>query len=187
MTEILASGAWKTSDQNAHQYDPGLANGLAAFLQNQSVIDFGCGAGKYVQKLSDVAECRGYDGNPETFRLSEGRCECLDLSQPVQVRPADWVLCLEVAEHLPVEYEETLLSNLDRHAKRGIVLSWAQPGQGGVGHVNERSSQYVRDRMGSFGYQFDQESSNLIRSLSLLRWFRSNIMIFRKLSIEGAK
>jgi len=182
MTDILPNGAWNTADKQAHQFDSKLANALAAFLEHRSVIDFGCGAGGYVHKLSERADCRGYDGNPQTPNITAGQCECLDISQPVQVHPADWVLCLEVAEHLPPQFEETLLSNLDRHALQGIILSWAHPGQGGVGHVNERSPEYVHQRMVDLGYRLDEESSQLIRSLSRLRWFRSNLMVFRKCS-----
>lgn len=180
MTEILPTGAWNTKDQNKHQFDTGLANALATFLRHRSVIDFGCGAGGYVHRLAEVTDCRGYDGNPQTPSLTAGRCEHLDISQPVQVNPADWVLCLEVAEHIPAKFEQALLSNLDRHARYGIILSWARPGQGGVGHVNEKPPEYVRATMLDYGYRLDEESSQLIRSLSQLRWFRSNLMVFRK-------
>lgn len=186
MTDILPTGAWTTTRNEAHEFDAGLSEALTAFLKKQSVIDFGCGAGRYVHQLAEVTDCRGYDGNPHTPQITAGKCECLDISQPVQVNPADWVLCLEVAEHLPAEYEPTLLSNLDRHARRGIILSWAQPGQGGVGHVNEQTPTYVRECMHDLGYQLDEESSQLIRKLSHLRWFRSNLLVFRKRSDGGA-
>jgi len=180
MTDILSTGAWNTSHRSAYHCDSDLSHALKHFLKGKTVIDFGCGAGEYVKSLNQVTDCRGYDGNPQTSNLTAGQCECLDISQPVQVKPANWVLCLEVAEHLPPEFEETLLSNLDRHALQGIILSWAHPGQGGVGHVNERSAEYVHQRMIDLGYRLDEESSQLIRSLSRLRWFRSNLMVFRK-------
>ena len=55
----------------------------------------------------------------------------LDIARPVTVEPADWVLCLEVAEHIPLEHEDTLINNLHQHNRIGIVVSWAQKGQGG--------------------------------------------------------
>ena len=35
----------------------------------------------------------------------------------------DWVICLEVAEHIPKEYEETFVNNLVKATPNGIVLS----------------------------------------------------------------
>ncbi|MDB4679764.1 hypothetical protein OAL44_00470 [Planctomycetaceae bacterium] len=157
-----------------------MANALKHFLKEKTVIDFGCGAGGYVANLDQVAESRGYDGNPLTAEISHGRCETLDLSVPVQVPPADGVLCLEVAEHLPQQFEDTLLSNLDRHAGQGIILSWAHPGQRGVGHVNEQPAEYVQGRMIDLAYEWDRESSQLIRSACRFSWFKTNLMVFRK-------
>lgn len=53
----------------------------------------------------------------------------------------DWVLSLEVAEHLPRSMEPVFVFNLDRHAKEGVVLSWARKGQGGSHHVNEQNGE----------------------------------------------
>ena len=44
--------------------------------------------------------------------------------EKLQLGAADWVLCLEVAEHIPRAFEERLLANLDSHNRRGIVMSW---------------------------------------------------------------
>ncbi len=41
----------------------------------------------------------------------------------------DWVISLELAEHVPWHYESAYLDNLGKHARRGIVLSWAHRGQ----------------------------------------------------------
>ena len=47
---------------------------------------------------------------------------------------------MEVAEHIPSQFEAQFLMNLVQHAKKGILLSWGVPGQQGVGHVNCESS-----------------------------------------------
>ena len=57
----------------------------------------------------------------------------------------DAVLSLEVGEHIPEDYEDIYLENLDRHADKIIILSWAVPEQGGFGHVNERDNGYIAD------------------------------------------
>ena len=43
----------------------------------------------------------------------------------------DWVLSMEVLEHIGVDFETTVLDNVDRAAGYGAVLSWASPGQRG--------------------------------------------------------
>ena len=55
----------------------------------------------------------------------------LDLTLPQYWLPRyDWVLSLEVLEHIPSDFETTVLDNIDRAAGHGVVLSWAVPGQG---------------------------------------------------------
>ncbi|CAG5124210.1 unnamed protein product, partial [Candidula unifasciata] len=52
----------------------------------------------------------------------------LDLTAPQYGLPAyDWVVSVEVGEHIPAKFEDIYLDNLARHAKEGIVLSWAVP------------------------------------------------------------
>jgi len=53
----------------------------------------------------------------------------LDLTLPQYGLPLyDWVISLEVAEHIPAESEAIYLDNIVRHAREGVVLSWAVPG-----------------------------------------------------------
>ncbi|KAK7004434.1 hypothetical protein BgiMline_005954, partial [Biomphalaria glabrata] len=52
----------------------------------------------------------------------------LDLTSPQYDVPIfDWVLSIEVGEHIPPQYEDTYLDNLARHAREGLILSWASP------------------------------------------------------------
>ncbi len=37
----------------------------------------------------------------------------------------DWIISLEVAEHIPAQFESIYIDNLVKHAKEGIILSWA--------------------------------------------------------------
>ena len=70
-----------------------------------------------------------YDGAPFSEKTSEGRVQYLDLTLPQYGLPLyDWVMSLEVAEHIPKEYESIYLDNIVRHAKEGVILSWAKPG-----------------------------------------------------------
>ena len=92
----------------------------------------------------------------------------------------DWVMSLEVGEHVPVEFEDIFLDNLVRHAREGVLLSWAVEGQGGHHHVNNHNNDYVIDKMRSKGFDYDQAASESVRTVAELPWFRNTIMIFRR-------
>ncbi len=65
-------------------------------------IELGAGLGLYTENLlrkGIFTSC--YDGNPDTQDLSKGKCAILDLTKGINFPKYDWVLCLEVGEHLP--------------------------------------------------------------------------------------
>jgi 2-polyprenyl-3-methyl-5-hydroxy-6-metoxy-1,4-benzoquinol methylase len=68
----------------------------------------------------------------------------MDLSIPQYgILQYDWIISLEVAEHIPEIYEAVYLDNIFRHAKEGIILSWAVPGQGGLSHINNKCFVFI--------------------------------------------
>ena len=174
-----AHGFWLTGSNCGHYFDDLLAEALCQQWQGETVIDFGCGKGKYVACLARAGiSCRGYDGNPQTRRLAS-HCQVADLAERLDVDPADWVLSLEVGEHIPKEFEAVYLANLAKHARRGIVLSWAVPGQAGRGHVNCQTNDYIRQQLRQLGFQPDCELETRLRAAAWLPWFRHTLMAFR--------
>ena len=117
-----------------HKTDIKLAGYLSQFLKGKQVGSFGDGPGlykKYFDQTSFLKLYDAYDGSPFAEDSSEGRVKFLDLSIPQYGLPIyDWIISLEVAEHIPHQYEEIFLSNLARHASTGIILSWSLPGGG---------------------------------------------------------
>jgi hypothetical protein len=167
-----------------YYYDTNLANYLTEFFKNENgtVADFGCGSGDYVKKFKNCGiDATGFDGNPKTPELTNGLCSVLDLSQPINLSPFDWVLSLEVGEHLPKEFEKTFINNLSNNNKRGIILSWAVKGQGGHGHFNEQDNDYIKSKFCELNYTNDLYLENELRKHSTLNWFKNTLMVFRKL------
>lgn len=183
---IHEKGYWFGDEAiNEHVTDYALADALVNFFKAEkakSVVDLGCGIGAYVNVLRyNNIDTNGYDGNPNTIELSNGVAEITDLTEPLNFKKEhDWVLCLEVGEHIPKRYETVLLDNLDRNNTKGIVLSWAIKGQGGYGHVNEQNNETIKSLMKSRGYSNDIQAENQLRKLSTLWWFKNSIMVFRK-------
>jgi|GEM_PF-251849 len=179
-------GYWIGTDiMDEHKHDPSLAKALADFFQKEkakNVVDFGCGPGNYVKSFREQKiQCEGYDGNPDSAIISNGLVKTVDLAEPFDLKKHfDWVLCLEVGEHLPQKYEKTLIENLDKHNVKGIVLSWAIKGQTGFGHFNEQDNEYVKQMMADYGYENDLEAETNLRKNASLPWFQNTIMVFRK-------
>lgn len=181
---IDSHGFWCGEDVS-HKFDPSLANAIGQFLKNencQTCVDFGCGNGKYTRKIMEYGiDCEAYDGNPDTAIVTKGLSKPLDLAEPFNLgKKFDWVVCLEVAEHIPRKFEAILLSNLKRHTKKGLVLSWARKGQGGYGHFNEQNNDYVKEKMKKLGFYNDEQAELILRKKATLGWFKNTVMIFRK-------
>lgn len=186
-TIIHNHGYWCGEEvDKQHLFDFKLAKALARFFINEkaeSVVDFGCGMGEYVKVLQNQDICtEGYDGNPDTVKLTDGLAQVIDLSQPFDLgKKFDWVLSIEVGEHIPKKFEKKFIENLHIHNVKGIVLSWAVKGQGGFGHFNEQNNDYIKKVMMEYGYCNDVEAENQLRNQSTLPWFKNTIMVFRKI------
>ena len=185
---IHTNGYWEGLEANSqHIYDSSLGSSLTNFFKTENInnlVDFGCGMGKYVKTFQENnINAIGYDGNPNTPELTNNLCKVLDLSVPKKFDEAfDWVMSLEVGEHLPEQFEDIFIENLHNNNKYGIVLSWAVKGQGGHGHFNEQNNDYIKSKICKLGYINDIKSENKLRADSTLRWFKKTIMVFRKLA-----
>lgn len=178
-------GFWTDASKEGHYYDTRLSRALCKFFDGHSVVDMGCGTGRYVSAMRAAGiDCDGVDGNPLTAGPG---LSVADLSTELRLpRTYDWVLSMEVGEHIPRQYEGTFIGNLNRHARLGIVLSWASPGQPGRGHVNERTSEYLADIMSGLGYYPCWDWEAAFRQQARLPWLKTTIMVFRRLAITPA-
>lgn len=168
-----------------HSYDKNLSIALLDFFKNENaktLADFGCGLGDYVRHFnSKNLNTKGFDGNPNTAQLTDNLGEVLDLSIPkIFNEKFDWIMSLEVGEHLPKKFEDIFINNLHNNNKYGIVLSWAIKGQGGYGHYNEQNNDYIKEKIIKLGYTNDIKAENILREKSTLWWFKNTIMVFRK-------
>lgn len=175
--KINKNGYWEGETSKFHKHDESLCNALVKFFKGKTVYDLGCGQGLYVKSfIKNGLECIGFDGNTVTNKIAN--CYVADLTIPIYLPEFDWVLSLEVGEHIPNELSQNYIDNLKNLNKEGIVLSWAIPGQGGDGHVNELLNEDVIKLFTE--YTYDIEASLYLRSKATLWWFKNTIMVFRK-------
>ncbi|XP_021968530.1 uncharacterized protein LOC110863504 [Folsomia candida] len=183
--EVSKNGYWVGQGAvKGHNFDAPLAEGMLKFLQSEgckTILKLGSGTGAYARfiKKHDIhVSC--YDGNPSTQENTEGTCGVLDFSKALDLSPAEWVISLEVGEHIPAEFESVFIQNIKQHAKNGVILSWSVEGQGGVGHVNNRNNDYIRSLFHQSGYASDYRAEVTLRKVATLPWFKNTLMVFKK-------
>lgn len=124
--------------------DKGLLRGLLrhvwqpSYEEGLSLGDFGAGGGQYSAWLNETGlmTAVAFDGTEQATEISGGVVMEINLIEDLRLwRTFDWVLCLEVGEHIPKQYSGILLRNLRRHARQGLIMSWSDDWEG-IGHVN---------------------------------------------------
>jgi 2-polyprenyl-3-methyl-5-hydroxy-6-metoxy-1,4-benzoquinol methylase len=187
---ISETGYWSGPDLNHHhcRYISKFASEL--FSPYRTVYDLGCGTGGYLKALWEAGFSAGmlvgYEAEPPHPREWPG-VYAQDLTAPFRPKfgPAQ-VICLEVAEHVPKKYEEGFLDNVVGALDNGchLLFSWATPGQGGDGHVNERPNEYAIRALESRGLRLlpklTEEARASVKLDDKAWWFRNTTMVFAK-------
>jgi hypothetical protein len=101
------------------------------------------------------------------------------LTIPLALPIADWVLSLEVGEHVPSMSEGMLIQNLHLHNCKGIIVSWGVLNQGGHSHINNHSNDYIIVIFESLGYTYDAiATAKFVNPASNFFWFVRLVMVF---------
>jgi len=197
-------------------FDDGFGDEIVRYIQENTpnkkgqvatMVDIGAGVGQLGAWLREnnvkTIEWQGYDGGSnvndfcgQTVMLREWEIlvpkVCfLDASKPVYEKdlpgaPFDWVLSVEVGEHIPVDGQNNFIDNLVRLSAHGIILSWALPGQGGHMHVNEQPNEVIVKLMEERGMRYDYtESMKMRQEVQDLGWLRNTVMVFTKPGTPG--
>lgn len=165
---------------------------LAAFAYlgiPESLSDVGCGPGHLCELASEMGvEAHGYDIGQEEVKTERGVFHWLNLNRGfVRLPERPLVLCLEVAEHLPLSAADNLCKTLKwATAIDGtLIFSAATPGQGGSGHLNEQPHEFWKEKLERYWLRFDAEfTARLRRTWSEVAprapWYGQNVQVFRE-------
>ena len=170
--------------------DTDLGNYLRDNLfRGANVVDLGAGLGHYgkifIEEGSPVKSWVGFDGALNVESATDGLVRFMDLTQPhpADERPCvkgDWVLSLEVAEHIPPQFTDHYIRNLRCSCTVGAVVSWAHPSQtGGLGHVNTKVEEDAIAAMERWGFTVDKEASESVQAAAGMSHFKRNTLVYR--------
>ena len=173
----MDSGAWCLSGRTNetgptdlpkghHAAQPGFVQGLDQLLRVRtpagttyhSVADFGAGVGQLGRALLErdpKHRYRAYDGSGNVESWTNGFVRFADITTPLRLPRAHWVVTTEAGEHIPNELEAVFIRNLHAHNCLGIVFSWSALNQGGHGHINNHDPLYMRTLFEDLDYVFD--------------------------------
>ena len=180
--EYYENGIWTPlAASSYHQDSPKLANWLSNYLPKTTLVDFGCGTGYYCAQLQKAGiDCLGVDGNAESIEHSNYVKH--DLTMIATLGKFDTVISLEVGEHLPKYAQESFMKTLTNHAKKHLILSWAEIGQAGVGHINCRTQEDVIADVENRGFKLNKDATIDARNSidDNCDWFRRTLLVFNK-------
>ena len=187
---IDQNGAWRGKSFH-HVTDDNFGKALITLLKDQkisSVTDLGCGTGDYVKRIAGSAiSVQGFDGNPKTTELDVSGGLCVgpvDLTKKRTWNMTDAAMSIEVAEHIPAQFEDNFMDNLVSSARDLVILSWAVPGQRGEGHVNGKTAVAVNQNMKERGWEKNEGFTSQLQSSATLPWIRANVQVYTKRSFH---
>ena len=137
----------------------------------QSVIDYGCGIGAYLESALNhgITNIKGFDiGGDYVKRYTEESVqpyiEYLDCTLPLITEEYDCTISLETGEHIePITTDQFVLNIVNSTKKTGTILfSAAQPGQGGSGHINCQTREFWMEKFKVHSFMYDENLTKLI-------------------------
>merc|ERR1712032_559863 len=90
-----------------------------------SVADLGSGTGEYARWLNDtgLVDAFSYDGSADIELLTKKKVTHLNLVTTIRRPPKhNWVLLIEICEHIPAELHPIFFQNVNSFAEDGIIL-----------------------------------------------------------------
>jgi hypothetical protein len=174
-----------------------LVSEILTLIDNEkvaSVNNFGAGVGQYKEAIlhqgngqhilpdqkHPKVEWKAYDGAGNVFDYTKGFVNYFNLTVPLELPKDDWVVALEVGEHVPNKYEGKLNCNLHHHNCKGIILSWAVLGQDGHLHINNHLNDYVISLFKELGNIKDLNLKAKLRNPDGYHgWFVASTMAFQ--------
>ena len=146
-------------------------------------LDVGCGTGQAMHYLLQRGiDCVGLEGSEAAIAASPvaERIRCVNLNNPVQLSQTfDLVWSYEVAEHIHPNFVDPFVDTLTGHGDI-VLMSAAQPGQGGAGHFNVQPPAYWIAKLRQRTFMFLKDFTDCLHQLDNSVCFCRNMMAFQR-------
>jgi len=160
---------------------------LGSHFEPKSVIDFGCAIGAHLEPFNESGiTVQGIEGNEKAIEqavIPKGLITKHDLREPYEPsKKYDLAISIEVAEHIPSEFDDIYVNTICNSAKR-VVITAAPPGQGGTHHINEQPKEYWVKKFDSQGFSLDQKTTEQLANkfeVSNSTWVEENLLVFEE-------
>jgi SAM-dependent methyltransferase len=160
------------------------------FPQVRSVIDVGCGSGAFAAEAARQGlRAIGLEHSRHGINLARQQgvdCRPFDVARPVREQMSevvDLAYSFEVAEHVPASLADNFVHFMTRLGPL-VVFTAAQPGQGGIGHLNEQPLEYWIQKFEREGFDQSRAETDALRASFQTRqtsyWFYRNALVFRR-------
>jgi len=179
---------WESNEKLYHTCSFALCDWIADYLKDQKdkqIYDFGCGIGQYCNRLSKAGftKLMGFEGSAHTHNEFDN-IKQQDLTVPFILSEKGNVIFLEVAEHIPAQFEDLMLTNVTGACDDKLIMSWAVRGQPGNGHVNCLNNDEAIAKVTAKGFVYLPNETISARSKildsDLCPWFKNTTLIFKK-------
>lgn len=190
MTDYDVDYFQKINEEEAEQAHR-LADVLIWKYQPKKVIDIGCATGLYLKPfMLHGVQIQGIDYSNDVMdksvlQIPKTMIKMADLTKKLPRLKADLTLCVEVMEHIPESSAKAGIRNIARTSDL-IFFTAAQPGQGGVGHINCQPKEYwesLFEKQGLFRDFVDEEYLRTIMAAGYhMGWLTNNLMVFKRIA-----
>lgn len=186
--KISSTGYWEDKEKLYHVRCEPLCDWIIDFLKDSKSVplyDFGCGNGQYSQKFFEngFQKVIGFEGKIPAFKDYENIVE-QDLTSPFSLQEKGNCVFLEVAEHIPAQFENIMLENVINSCSDKLIMSWAVRGQAGWGHINCLNNDEAINRVEAKGMIYLPVETAAARAAipddNPYIWFKTTTLIFRK-------
>jgi len=159
-------GGFEKTDHSARVISDWACRSLAP----GSLLDLGSGAGHYLRAFAHRGvRVFGLEASPTGVAASGDGVLAMnyDLKKPLFLSTRfDIVMCVEVAEHIPKRYSETLVKSICRHASKYIIFTAAPPGTLGLDHINCQPEDFWKRMFERQGFGLRTDLTTELRSVA---------------------
>lgn len=150
----------------------------------QSVADFGCGHGAWLQAAGQLGckQLQGFDGTwvkPDNILNPGIRFTPINMEDRITLEyKYDLAISVEVAEHLSESRARTFVEDICK-ASDIVIFSAAIPEQGGTNHINEQWQSYWVNLFKEKDYScFDIFRPAIWHNPDVEWWYRQNTLLY---------